>query len=396
MLSQKGRNLPKSPIRKLIPYADEAKKRGITVHHLNIGQPDVKTPEVIFDRIRNFEQEVLSYGPSQGIPQLREAIADYLNEDYSLDVEPDDVFITTGGSEAVLFLMLAILDPGDEILIPEPFYANYNSLSAVAGVKVVPVTTQVEDGFHLPGRDAIESKITDRTKAMMICTPNNPTGTVLEEEEMKMLVDISVDNDLWLLADEVYREFVFDGRKPASFLQFGGKAREKIVIADSISKRFSCCGARIGFIITRNQELYDAIMRFGMARLCPPTIEQYGATAGFKNRHSFIDDMIGEYEYRRDVVYEEIQEIDGMFTLKPEGAFYTVVKLPVSDSEDFVRWMLTDFNLNGKTTMIAPASGFYATPGKGKDEARIAYVLEEDNLREAMRILKSGLDAYKG
>lgn len=394
MISNRGKTIPKSPIRKLIPYADEAKARGVHVYHLNIGQPDVKTPDLIFDPIRDFKQEVLKYGPSQGILMLRKAIANYLNEDYSLTIEPDDVFISTGGSEAVLFLMLATLNPGDEILVPEPFYANYNSIATIGDVNIVPITTSVEDGFHLPTRDKIESLITDKTKAILICTPNNPTGTVLTSNEKEMIVKIVEDNNLWLFSDEVYREFVFDGGQCSSFLEFHN-ARDRIVVADSISKRFSCCGARIGFIVTKNKELYETVLKFGMARLCPPTIEQYGATAGFEHRHEFLSDMIKEYEHRRNVVYEEIQKIDGVFTSKPEGAFYTVIKLPVEDSEEFVRWMLTDFEKDGKTTMLAPAAGFYKTPGKGKDEARIAYVLKEDDLRDAMNILKEGLHAFK-
>ncbi len=394
MISNKGKSIPISPIRKLIPYADEAKSRGIHVYHLNIGQPDVKTPDLIFDSIRNFNQEVLSYGPSQGTPILREAIAKYLNDDFSLDVGMEDVLITTGGSEAVLFLMLATLNPGDEILIPEPFYANYNSIICIVGANIAPITTSVEDGFHLPPREKIESLITDKTKALLVCSPNNPTGTVLRSDEMKMAVDIAVDNDLWLFSDEVYREIIFDGKERFSFLSFKS-AQDRIAVADSISKRFSCCGARIGFVVTKNKELYKTLLRFGMARLCPPTIEQYGARAGFERRHEFLEDMVGEYEHRRNVIYEEIQKIEGVFTLKPEGAFYTVVKLPVEDSEEFIRWMLTSFSKDGKTTMLAPASGFYGTPGKGKNEARIAYVLKEDDLRSAMKILREGLYAFK-
>lgn len=394
MISEKGKTIPQSPIRKLIPYADEAKARGIHVYHLNIGQPDIKTPDLIFNPIRRFEQEVLSYGPSQGTPMLREAIAQYLNEDYSLNIETGDVFITTGGSEAILFLMLSTLNPGDDILIPEPFYANYNSIACIAGVNIVPITTSVEDGFHLPPKEKIESVVTDKTKAMLICTPNNPTGTVLRRDEMDMVVDIAEKNDLWLFADEVYREFVFDGGECSSFLSYES-SQERIAIADSISKRFSCCGARIGFIVTKNKELYRTIWKFGMARLCPPTIEQYGASAGFNHRHEFLKDMIKEYEHRRNVVYEEIQALEGVVILKSEGAFYTVVKLPVEDSEEFVRWMLTDFEKDRKTVMLAPAAGFYRTLGKGKDEARIAFVLKEDDLRDAMDILKEGLHAFK-
>lgn len=393
MISEKGKNLPESPIRKLIPFADEAKKRGVHVYHLNIGQPDIKTPDFMFDPIRNFKQEVLPYGPSQGLPMLRSEIASYLNEDYSLDIEPDEVFITTGGSEAVLFTMLSTLNPGDEILIPEPFYANYSSIAAMVGVNIVPITTNVKEGFHLPERKEIESLIGEKTRVLLICTPNNPTGTVLTEDELKMVIEICRDNDLWLLSDEVYREFVFDDRERTSVMKYSGNS-DKVVILDSISKRFSACGARIGFIVTRSKELYKSILRFGMARLCPPTVEQYGATSAFSNRGKFLDEMVAEYEHRRDVVFEEIQKMDGVFTTKPEGAFYTVVKLPVDDSEDFVKWMLTSFNVDGKTTMLAPAGGFYKSEGKGQDEARLAYVLKEEDLKDALRILREGLNEY--
>ncbi|MCK4422253.1 pyridoxal phosphate-dependent aminotransferase [candidate division WOR-3 bacterium] len=393
MISERGKNLPQSPIRKLIPYADEAKARGIKVYHLNIGQPDIKTPDFIFEPIRHFEQDVLSYGPSQGIPLLRKAMADYLVEDYSLDIAPEEVFITTGGSEAVLFLMHATLNPQDEILIPEPFYANYNSIAAIVGANIVPIPTSADTGFHLPPGEEIESLVSEKTKAILICSPNNPTGTVLSEKEIKMMVDIAVNNNLWIFSDEVYREFVFDGKECSSILKFD-YAGDRIVIIDSVSKRFSSCGARIGFIVTKNKELYNTILKYGQARLCPPTIEQYGAASGFKHRSEFLPDMIKEYEHRRDVVYEEIETMDGVFTLKPEGAFYTVIRLPVEDSEKFVKWMLTDFDVDEKTTMLAPAGGFYGTPGRGKDEARLAYVLKEDDLRDSLNILKEGLYAF--
>ncbi|MBA7691001.1 Aspartate aminotransferase [subsurface metagenome] len=394
MISEKGKTIPQSPIRKLIPYADEAKARGIHVYHLNIGQPDIKTPDLIFNPIRRFEQEVLSYGPSQGTPMLREAIAQYLSEDYSLNIETGDVFITTGGSEAILFLMLSTLNPGDDILIPEPFYANYNSIACIAGVNIVPITTSVEDGFHLPPKEKIESVVTDKTKAMLVCTPNNPTGTVLTEEEMFIIHNLCKKHSLFLLSDEVYREFVYDGKSQISALSLP-EIEERVIVMDSISKRFSACGARVGFIINRNKKIMDRILKFSQARLCPPTLEQIGAIAAYKNIDKYIRPMIQEYEMRRNVLFEGLQTIPGVYGHKPEGAFYTVLKLSVKDADKFCQWLLTDFNYNNKTVMLAPANGFYSSPGKGVSEVRIAYVLKENDLREAIEVLKTALQSYK-
>ncbi|RKZ21269.1 pyridoxal phosphate-dependent aminotransferase [bacterium] len=393
-ISVRGLSMPASPIRRLIPYANKAKEKGISVYHLNIGDPDVPTPKVILKAIKGFKQKVLPYGPSEGLKELREAISDYFG-DYGIDVEPDNVFITTGGSEAIFFVLSAICDPGDEVIIPEPFYTNYNGFANMAGVKIKPLTLSVENGFHLPPKDDIKHLITDKTRAILICSPNNPTGTVYSREEIQSIIDLALEYDLWVLSDEVYREFVFDGKKHTSVLEFK-EAAERTVVMDSISKRFSCCGARIGFIVTRNRELWSTLLKFGQARLCPPTIEQMGAIAGFKHWKEFMPGIIDEYRLRRDVVFEEIENIDGAFTLKPEGAFYTVVKLPVDNAEEFIKWMLTEFNINGKTTMLAPASGFYATEGTGLDEARIAYVLNQDKLRDAMNILREGLKVYAG
>ncbi|MCD6277488.1 pyridoxal phosphate-dependent aminotransferase [candidate division WOR-3 bacterium] len=393
-VSGRGLSMPASPIRRLIPYANKAKERGISVYHLNIGDPDVPTPKVILKAIKGFKQKVLSYGPSEGLKELRKAISDYFG-DYGIDVEPENVFITTGGSEAIFFVFSAICDPGDEVIIPEPFYTNYNGFANMAGVKIKPLTLSVENGFHLPPKDDIKHLITDKTRAILICSPNNPTGTVYSREEIQSIIDLALEYDLWVLSDEVYREFVFDGRKHTSVLEFR-EAAERTVVMDSISKRFSCCGARIGFIVTRNRELWSTLLKFGQARLCPPTIEQMGAIAGFKHWKEFMPGIIDEYRLRRDVVFEELENIEGAFTLKPEGAFYTVVKLPVDDAEEFIKWMLTEFNINGKTTMLAPASGFYSTAGTGLDEARIAYVLNQDKLRDAMNILREGLKVYAG
>ncbi len=394
-ISKRGAAMPASPIRKLVPYANDAKKRGIHVYHLNIGQPDIATPRVIFDAIEEYArtEKVLPYGPSDGLPELREAIADYL-QGYGLNVNADEVFITTAGSEAIVFAMMAIADPGDEFIVFEPFYTNYNGFARMADVKLVPVTTSVEDGFHLPERSEIESRITDRTRGIVMCNPNNPTGTVYSRDEVEMVVSIAREHDLFVLSDEVYREFVFDGRKHTSALSFEDDL-DRIIVMDSISKRFSACGARIGYIATKNRDVLNTILRFGQARLCPPTIEQVGAIAGFRHMSEFMDEMIAEYERRRDAVYEELMKIPGVFTRKPEGAFYTVVRLPVDDAEEFSIFMLRDFNVDGKTTMVAPANGFYATEGKGKDEIRIAYVLEVEQLVDAIRILGKGIEAYK-
>ncbi|MCD6382474.1 MAG: pyridoxal phosphate-dependent aminotransferase [Candidatus Hydrothermae bacterium] len=386
--------MPASPIRRLQPFANEAKRRGIQVYHLNIGQPDIPTPESIFKAMHSYSEKVLAYGPSEGLKPLRETISRYFSR-YGIEISAEEVFITTGGSEAILFVMMTIADPGDEIIVVEPFYTNYKGFAVMSGVRLVPVSTSVENGFHLPPPEEFEKKITGRTRAILIASPNNPTGTIYTEEEIRGLADICRRRGLFLIADEVYREFTFDGKKHFSVLEIED-FEEKAIVVDSISKRFSACGARIGFIATRNRELLKYVLKFGQARLCPPTMEQMGAIAGFENMDEFLNDTIREYEARRDVVFDEIKKIDGAFTLKPEGAFYTVVKLPVENAETFAEWMLRDFSLDGKTTMVAPAEDFYATPGKGKDEIRIAYVLEREKLRDAMRILREGLEAFLG
>ena len=382
-----------SPIRKLIPYADEAKKRGIKVYHLNIGQPDIETPKEIHEAIRNYEEKVLGYGPSGGLAELRFTLVDYFAK-YGIELEVDDIWITTGGSEAIVFSLMAVCDPGDEVLILEPFYTNYAGFAEMAGVKLVPITTVVEQGFHLPPRDEIAGKITPRTRALVSCSPNNPTGTIYTREEMELIAELALEHDLFILSDEVYREFTFDGREHTSILHLP-KVRDRAVVVDSISKRFSACGARVGFLVSRNREFMQSTLKFGQARLCPPTLEQIGAIAGFKAMESFMGPMVREYERRRDVFYDEIGKTEGAFTQKPEGAFYSVVKLPVDDSEDFTRWMLSDFSKDGKTTMVAPAQGFYATPGRGKNEVRVAFILKEDDLRDAMETLREGIYAYR-
>lgn len=385
--------MPESPIRKLAPYANAAKKSGIKIYHLNIGQPDIQTPKPILDAIKNFSSDVLPYGPSQGLLDLRVTIAEYFSR-YNIDIKPDEVFITTGGSEAIIFSFIVTCDVGDEVLIPEPFYTNYNGFAEMAGVRIIPLSTTVLNGFRYPSREEIESKITPRTKAILVCSPNNPTGSVYTREELEMVAGIARKYNLFILSDEVYREFTFDHKTHTSVLHLMD-VEDRAVIMDSISKRFSACGARIGFIVSKNKNLIESVLKLGQARLCPPTIEQYGAIAGFKMIDSFITGMRDEYEKRRDIVFEELNKIEGVYVQKPEGAFYTVAKLPVNDAEDFTKWMLTDFSVDKKTTMVAPAGGFYATKGRGKDEVRIAFVLKSEDLRDAIKVLKLGIEEYR-
>lgn len=385
--------MPSSPIRKLAPLADEAKKKGVKVYHLNIGQPDIHTPREFFDAVGKFSEPVLAYGPSGGIVQLRIAIVDYFAS-YGIKIDLDEVWITTGGSEAILFALWTSTDPGDEVIVFEPFYTNYNGFAAAAGVKLLPIRLSVEQGFRLPSQEEIERHVTPKTKAILICTPNNPTGTVLTKEEMFVLGQIARNLNLYLISDEVYREFVYDGREHISALTLPD-IEDRVIVTDSISKRFSACGARIGFVVSRNRELMQAMLKFAQARLCPPTVEQYGAVACFRNVHRFMNSMIAEYDRRRKVMVEELAKIRGVVTATPEGAFYTIAKLPVEDAEHFAAWLLTDFSCKGKTVMVAPGAGFYASKDAGRDEVRIAYVLEESALRDAIRLLGQALKDYK-
>ncbi|OPL19506.1 MAG: aspartate aminotransferase [Candidatus Aegiribacteria sp. MLS_C] len=392
-ISRRGAEIQESPIRKLAPLAAEAVRRGISIHHLNIGQPDIPTPVEFWTAVKSKMSNVLAYGPSNGIPELREAICSYYGKT-DIDVDPSEVMITTGGSEAVIFAMMGTCDPGDEIICFEPFYTNYNGFATLADVRLVPVTSSVENGFHLPPFEEITSRITPRTKAILICNPNNPTGTILTDAEIAELADIASDSNIFLLADEVYRDFAFDGRQHSSVLEFP-EISERVVVMDSISKRFSSCGARLGNLITRNRELMSVFMKFGQARLCPPTLSQYGAAEMYRNLdHDYYRSVVRMYQNRRDILMEELHGREGVFFLKPEGAFYATIRLPVTDTDDFAAWMLTDFSVDGWTTMVAPAAGFYATPGMGTDEIRIAYVLEEGKMRSALSILKAGLEEY--
>lgn len=393
--SRRAKAIQASPIRKLNPLADAAKKRGIEVFHLNIGQPDIPTPPDYWEAVKDKIPTVLAYGPSQGIPELRSAICTYYQR-LGTDIRPEQVMITTGGSEAVIFAMMAACDEGDEILCFEPFYTNYNGFATMAGVSLVPITSRVENGFHLPPVDEIRSRIGSRTRAILICNPNNPTGTVLSRDELEQLGSLCVERSLFLLADEVYRDFTFDGRKHVSVLELPS-VPDTVIVMDSISKRFSSCGARLGNVITRNAEVMDGLNKFGQARLCPPTLAQYGAAYLYeKLSEGYFRQVSDTYERRRDVLVEELDGVPGVFFLKPEGAFYATIRIPVDDGDRFAAWMLSDFSLDGKTTMVAPAAGFYATPGLGSDEVRIAYVLNEDRMRASLAVLRKGLEAYPG
>ncbi len=391
-LSQRSREAPASPIRKLVPYADAAKARGVHVFHLNIGQPDIPTPQVMWDAIATAGIQVLSYSPSGGIAEFREALIGYYGR-HGLKVAPEELLVTTAGSEAILFAMAVVCDPGDEVVIAEPFYANYNGYAAMLDVRVSPVTARPEDGYALPPRDQIAAVIGPRTRAIVLCNPSNPTGRVYTRDEVETLVTLAREHDLMLIADEVYREFCYADEKPISILSFPEIA-DRAVMVDSLSKRFSACGARIGCLVSRNHEVVAAAMKFAQARLSPPTLGQVMGTAALALPPSYFDEVLVEYRLRRDAVVDELRKIPGVVCQTPQGAFYVMAKLPVPDAEDFVRWLLEEFQVNGETTMMAPGNGFYATPGAGASEVRIAYVLKEEHLRRAMRVVAEGLEAY--
>jgi len=393
-LSQRARVMPASPIRRLAPLAAAARASGKTIYALNIGQPDIETPRAILDRLRSYDARLIPYGPSQGLPEFIDALQAYY-EGVGLKLARENIFVTTAGSEAILFTLGAICDPGDEVLVFEPFYTNYNGFCTMVGVVPVPVTTRAEDGYHLPARAAIEARIGPRTRAILICSPNNPTGTVYTDAEMGLLAAICRERGLYLIADEVYREFVYDGATHHSALTLSG-LDDQVVVVDSVSKRYSLCGVRVGNVVSRNAELMDALLRFGQARLCPPTLGQYACAALTKVPPSYIAGVIAEYERRRDVVFAALDAVPGVVVRKPEGAFYLCARLPVDDANGFAEFLLRDFEDGGETVVIAPADGFYATPGLGRDEVRIAYVLEEGKLRRAMAILAAALAAYAG
>jgi len=392
-ISQRGRSVQASPIRKFKPFADAAQKAGVKVYFLNIGDPDIPTPKPILDAVRAFDEPILSYGPAQGFLELREAVAGYFGS-YGISLIADNVIITNGGSEAILLAFATVADPGDEIIIPEPFYTNYNGYASLANLKVVPLTLKVEDGYRLPPAAEFEAKITPRTRAIVLCSPNNPTGSVYSPEELGRVVGVALKHNLFLIGDEVYKEFVYDGLRHKSLLEYE-EVKDRVIVVDSISKRFSCCGARIGAAITRNTDVYAAMLRFAQARLCPPSIEQKAAIAAYKMGIGYFEPVRQEYERRRNTLFEGLSAIPGVTVRKPQGAFYMSVRLPVKDSEKFVLFMLNEFRLDKATVMVAPEAGFYATPGKGLDEVRIAYVLKEEDIRRSLTILRAGLEAYQ-
>jgi aspartate aminotransferase len=391
-MSKRADRMPYSPIRKLSSFADEAAKKGIKIYRLNIGQPDIATPHEIFEAIAKYRETVLGYGPSGGLLELRVAVVDY-HRNLGFDIDLDNVWITVGGSEAIALAMMTVCDSRDEIIVFEPFYTNYNGISVMADVKLVPVVTSIMNGFHLPPYEVIERKITSRTRAILINTPNNPTGTVLTEEEMFVVQKLCKKYGLYLISDEVYREFVYDGKKQVSALSLPG-VEDRVIVVDSISKRFSACGARVGTIISRNKKIMDAFLRYCQARLCPPTLEQVGAIAAYRHIDAYIKPMIAEYEHRRNILFENLKKIPDVYGHMPEGAFYTVLGLPVKDADDFCHWLLTDFSHENATVMLAPANGFYSSLKKGKNEIRIAYVLKEEDLVRAIEALKIALEKY--
>jgi aspartate aminotransferase len=391
-LSRRGEQMPPSPIRKLVPYSEEAKRRGTRVYHLNIGQPDIRTPDTFLSAIRNYQGEVVEYGHSAGLWEYRDQLVRYYSR-FGIEVSSDEIVVTTGGSEAITFAFMAVADPGDEVIVPEPFYTNYLGFAVEAGVSIVPVTCTIDDGFALPPIDELEARITDRTKAILICNPNNPTGYVYTEEELLRLATICSERDLFLLADEVYREFVYDGMVARSVLTLPD-IDDRAILLDSVSKRYSACGARVGCLVSRNRDVLDAALRMGQARLCPPTLEQIASAAAVDTPDEYFETVHAEYLARRDTVCAELEKIPGVTAPTPTGAFYAVARLPVDDADDFAQWLLEEFELEGETVMVAPAAGFYATEGLGRDEIRIAYVLNVESLRRAIRILAAGLVAY--
>ncbi len=392
-ISKRGIEIQESPIRKLAGIANETKKRGIRVYHLNIGQPDIITPEVFYKNISEYSEKVLSYGPSDGLPELKEAMVDYFAR-FNIRLEPSDIIITCGGSEAISFIFCVISDPGGEVIVPEPFYTNYNGYASLTSLNVVPVPTKAEEGFHLPPVSEIEKRITPRTRAILICSPNNPTGTVFSRQEITALGELAKKHDLFLVADEVYKEFTYDGEKHFSILELEGMD-DRVIVVDSISKRYSACGARIGAVISKNKTLMQAVLKFAQARLCPPTLEQIGAIGAYRLPIDYFSGILKEYTDRRNVLFDVLTSNKEIVLQKPKGAFYIMAKLPVDDTDEFARWMLETFNHDGETVMVAPGAGFYSTPGKGKQEARIAYVLETQKLKKSGEILLKAIDAYR-
>jgi aspartate aminotransferase len=393
-ISNKAIEMPASPIRKLVPFAEKAKQQGTKVYHLNIGQPDIETPQVALDAIHQMDRKVIEYSHSAGFESYRNGLANYY-QSVGINVKSDDILITTGGSEALIFGFMSTCNPGDEIIIPEPFYANYNGFAVMAGLKVIPVTAKIETGFALPPVEEIEAKVTPRTKAIVICNPGNPTGYLYSKEELEQLKVVVKKHDLFLFADEVYREFCYDGATPFSVMNLTDMDQHVIMI-DSVSKRYSMCGARIGALISKNQEVMQAALKFGQARLSPPTVDQIAAEAALNTPSSYFENVVKEYVGRRNILVDGLNRIPGVFCPKPSGAFYCVAKFPVKDAEHFCQWLLEYYSFEGATVMMAPANGFYATEGEGQQEARLAYVLNQDDLTHAIRVLEEALKVYPG
>lgn len=392
-ISNKGLEMPESPIRKLVPFAEEATRKGRKIYQLNIGQPDIKTPQGALDAVKNHDIEVLSYSHSAGFESYREKLAGYYQKS-SLPVNKEDIIITTGGSEALLFTMGSITDPGDEVIIPEPFYANYNGFATASGVTIKPIQASIDDGFALPPIAEFEKLISEKTKAILICNPGNPTGYLYTKEEVQQLADLALKHDLFIVSDEVYREFAYDGVKHHSIMSIPELA-ENAIMVDSVSKRYSMCGARIGCLVSKNKEVMATAMKFAQARLSPPTFAQIASEAALETPQEYFDEVIEQYTYRRDLLVDGLEKIEGVKVAKPKGAFYCIAELPVEDADDFARWLLDSFEDDNETVMVAPAAGFYSTPNTGKNQVRIAYVLKKENLERAINILEKALKQYK-
>ncbi len=393
-LSKKGLNMPMSPIRKLVPYAEGAKKRGVKVYHLNIGQPDIETPEVAMNAIRNYPDKVVEYSHSAGNFSYRQKLCSYYQK-FGIELTPDEIIVGAGASEALLFAMQTCMDEGDEIITPEPFYANYNGFAINAGVVVKPISSSIEDGFSLPPMSEFEKMISPRTKAILLCNPNNPTGYLYSREELEIIRELVLKYDLYLISDEVYREFVYDNNEHYSVMYMKG-LEEHVILIDSVSKRYSACGFRIGVMISKNKEVMNVAMKFAQARLSPPSFGQWAAEAAIDTPQSYFDNVLEEYHKRREVVVQSINSMEGAFCPNPKGAFYVVARLPIDDSDKFCQWLLEDFSYENQTVMLAPATGFYATKGEGMNEVRISYVLNVSDLKKSMDCLAIALKQYPG
>jgi len=393
-ISKKGNNIPSSPIRKLVPYADRAKQNGIDIFHLNIGQPDIKSPVESIDAIKNIDLELLKYEYSQGSYEFRKNLCAYYSF-HNIDVSPDDIITTVGASEALSFTMNSICDPGDEVIIPEPFYANYNGFAHASDVKVIPITSKIEDNFALPSLESFEKKINKRTKAILICNPCNPTGYVYSKEEIISIANLAKKNDLFIVVDEVYREFIYTDLKHYSILE-DKMFFDNAILIDSTSKRYSLCGARIGFIVSKNSNFIETCLKFALARLSPPTLALIAANKALSSNQNYIDGVISEYSHRREVLIDELSKINDIEFSNPMGAFYSIIRLPVKNAEDFAKFLLTDFSINNESVMVAPASGFYSSENNGEDEVRIAFVLNSEKIKRAINIINIGLKEYTG